>query len=363
MAHKLAILGPVPPPYGGIAVHVERLIPYLEREGIDFVVYNTGGPTQAPGTIESVAKRKKWWFFRYLLTAREPVVYMLNVKWQALLGTWALSRLRGKKVVLSLQGDDLRVILDSGSLLVRNMLLRTFHAATHVVVASQHLYDHLMSLGDFAGKTTIIPAFIPPSRCDGAEASDEIKEFCSSHSPVILATGASVPRSNGIDLYGIDMTLELADRLRSEYPKVGVLWSLLEFTSNDPALSDEFRARVKQRGLEKHWLFSRPLDVFYPVYELVDILVRPTLSDGDSLSVREALHFGVPTVASDAAPRPEGTIVFPNRDQDAYEHAVTRTLENLPEERRCLQGHSAATAVDKEVMLLREIVSAATRES
>ena len=98
---------------------------------------------------------------------------------------------------------------------------------------------------------------------------------------------------------------------------------------------------------------------FYPVYGLVDVLVRPTLSDGDAMSVREALHYGIPTVASDAVPRPDGVVVFCSRDQDDFEGAVRQTLERLDVERERLKHRPSDTAVDKEVALLREAVSQA----
>ena len=63
---------------------------------------------------------------------------------------------------------------------------------------------------------------------------------------------------------------------------------------------------------------------FYPVLKSGNIFVRPTNTDGDSVSLREALHYGMPTVASDAVPRPEGTILFRNRDLQSMVSAIRR---------------------------------------
>ena len=41
-----------------------------------------------------------------------------------------------------------------------------------------------------------------------------------------------------------------------------------------------------------------------------DVFLRPTLEDGDSISVREALSLGVPVVASRVGTRPAGAILF-----------------------------------------------------
>jgi glycosyltransferase involved in cell wall biosynthesis len=45
-----------------------------------------------------------------------------------------------------------------------------------------------------------------------------------------------------------------------------------------------------------------------------DIFVRPTYSDADAVSVREALALGTPVVASDVVRRPEGTLCFKTGD-------------------------------------------------
>jgi glycosyltransferase involved in cell wall biosynthesis len=41
-----------------------------------------------------------------------------------------------------------------------------------------------------------------------------------------------------------------------------------------------------------------------------DVFIRPTLEDGDSISVREALELKVPVVASRVGTRPPGAILF-----------------------------------------------------
>jgi glycosyltransferase involved in cell wall biosynthesis len=58
------------------------------------------------------------------------------------------------------------------------------------------------------------------------------------------------------------------------------------------------------------------------------VFVRPTLRDGDSISVREAKALGLPVVASNVGTRPEGTLLFEAGDVDGLvqriENAVHR---------------------------------------
>lgn len=58
------------------------------------------------------------------------------------------------------------------------------------------------------------------------------------------------------------------------------------------------------------------------------LFLRTTRYDGDAISVREALHYGVPAVVSDNGMRPAGTILFPPGDVAACAAAVLSVLES-----------------------------------
>ena len=47
-----------------------------------------------------------------------------------------------------------------------------------------------------------------------------------------------------------------------------------------------------------------------PIFKYARVYVRPTKTDGDSLSVREALAMGCAVVTSDKAKRPSGALVY-----------------------------------------------------
>jgi hypothetical protein len=59
-----------------------------------------------------------------------------------------------------------------------------------------------------------------------------------------------------------------------------------------------------------------------------NIFVRPTNTDGDAVSLREALYFKIPSVVSDAVSRPEGSVLFRNRDVNDFTLKVRDALDN-----------------------------------
>jgi glycosyltransferase involved in cell wall biosynthesis len=58
------------------------------------------------------------------------------------------------------------------------------------------------------------------------------------------------------------------------------------------------------------------------------VFVRPTRIEGDALSVREALHVGVPVVASDVVRRPAGASTFASDDTADLRRALVEILDN-----------------------------------
>mgnify|MGYP001154533439 CR=1 FL=1 len=76
----------------------------------------------------------------------------------------------------------------------------------------------------------------------------------------------------------------------------------------------EIRSRIAARGVESNFLVVTEALPLCPILQRSDLFVRPTNTDGDALSVREALYLRVPALASDVVPRPRGTRLFRTRD-------------------------------------------------
>jgi glycosyltransferase involved in cell wall biosynthesis len=56
------------------------------------------------------------------------------------------------------------------------------------------------------------------------------------------------------------------------------------------------------------------------------LMLRTTLYDGDSISVREALALGLPVIATDNGMRPEGVKLIPTSDPRALLTAASQIL-------------------------------------
>jgi glycosyltransferase involved in cell wall biosynthesis len=86
--------------------------------------------------------------------------------------------------------------------------------------------------------------------------------------------------------------------------------------------------RVREAGLEASVLLLGDVghDSCIGLMSACDVFLRPTLEDGDSISVREALAMGVPVVASNVGARPAGAILFDPGDLEGMLAAIERAL-------------------------------------
>jgi len=128
------------------------------------------------------------------------------------------------------------------------------------------------------------------------------------------------------DLYGIDMMIELMDELIHRKGKsVGL--ALVLSMDESPYLS-EIKSRISTKGLSSH---VKLIDInggidANALWSISSVYLRPTNTDGDSISVREALYVGTTVVASDCVKRPEGCLLFTNRNQSSMNQVVLEAI-------------------------------------
>lgn len=135
----------------------------------------------------------------------------------------------------------------------------------------------------------------------------------------------------GVDLYGIDLCVDLLHRCTEKFPNIGLLFAL-----GDPCAHGDYLGMMQRKlnslGIDRNFHFMTGQKELWPLFKVADLSVRPTVSDGDAISVRESLYFGCPVIASDAAQRPGETIVFKSRDIDDLYEKVVSILESKERE-------------------------------
>jgi glycogen(starch) synthase len=165
----------------------------------------------------------------------------------------------------------------------------------HIIAVNSEIRDVLCSLSVPAARIEILPAFLPGSDAPLALPAD-FESWSRAHRPVISAVMFYRPE------YGFELLVQTTSDLRKNHPLLGCV-----------VMGD---SKFKPEGLPPY-MFAMG-DVTHPsclaVIARSDIFVRPTFSDGDAISVREAIELGTPVVASDVVSRPAGTVCFKTGD-------------------------------------------------
>ena len=110
--------------------------------------------------------------------------------------------------------------------------------------------------------------------------------------------------------YGIALALQALARIRQDYSKAGLI-----FFGVGPEVAETLPDLAPVRA---HVLLAGVLspNVARGVMSVLNVFLRPTYFDGDSVSVREALALGIPVVASATGMRPASVVTFQVGDCD-----------------------------------------------
>ena len=118
----------------------------------------------------------------------------------------------------------------------------------------------------------------------------------------------------------------------------------------------KLQQQIKQKKIENNILFiTEPLPEVYPIWMKSDVFVRSTCTDGDALSIREAMYFKVPVVTSDAVPRPEGVVLFKNRDVQVFIEKTKKVLNNYEEYKNRANKLNSGNGFDKILEIYNEL--------
>lgn len=313
---NIALIGPWPRPWGGISVHISRLSSRLRGEGFEVSVYDDTGAHSGEG----ISPLRDRWVNRFALTAREKLIHYHSHSWGIRMRL-SLMTLRGKRVVFSVHSmrnppeASARRRPEFGHMLV----------GAHFIAVNEDIAGSLSEMG--AKSIRVISPYISP--LEWSEPNSDVRAFAEAHSPTLAANAFSFKTWGQADLYGLFSALEATALLKKDFPKTGLIVYLSQI--GEEGLFGFFGDRIKELGLEHDVLIRlNSEEPFHTCLSLAHVFLRPTFTDGFSVSVAEALEKGVPVVASDAVPRPGSVILFKAGDPADMAMAIKKALSSKP---------------------------------
>ncbi len=323
-------VGPFPGPLGGVAVYLKRLKECLDAAGLANQVWDIGAGSSSQAGPEVIPVDLRWVPWRLLLHGEVRLVhYHLHTRRSQLyIGRCNAALLRGRRKLLTIHGPASR--LCGAAAVPDRALLRALNSFDAVICVRAGDRAYLQDRGVTAAIREI-PAFIAPRRT-GPEPPlpAGVGPFLARHGFIITANGSALRFHDRADLYGLDLCIELTARLRAAYPerRVGFIFGLAEV--RDGAYLRRMEERIALERIEADFLLLHGAGEFYPVIQSGHLFIRPSNTDGYSVSLAEAIFLKVPAIASDAAERPPGTLLFHSRDGADLFHQVERVLRDYP---------------------------------
>jgi len=320
----ILLVGSYPPPVGGVSVHVQRLADRAVSEGLSVAVaspYPIQGNVAVAGYTVFGGYGSGLW--RYLACCRAIRIVRARVVHFHASGLTRLVPIALLRALVPLRARTILTI-HSGSwpsaehgLGVRRRLETWLLSQFSTVIAVNAI--QVLRLREMLGATSevlLIPAFIRAEKGRLRTDTETITAGARlAKRAVILLSGFGTPLYRYEDLFA-------ALRVSGAVEDVEVILALYNTVDRD------YLSRLGEAGQGIRWHMVRDLapSQFLALLEEVDLYVRSAGRDGDSVAVREAQAAGIPVVASDVAPRPVGTLVYPFGDVDAFATILSRAL-------------------------------------
>lgn len=327
---RLVLVGPTPPPWGGVSVHIKRVSAHMDDAGIPHRILSTTAMEES-GSIIPLQVLKVFSFLRHLraLGGRTVVVHSSELHG---LFVAVLCSFFGARVAQHFHNGR-ALTFASRSWLRRGLVRLLLGRLDRAYAVNSVIAETLRSIRPTL-KAVELHAFVPPSKAELSQASVALD----------LPRGAFAIGWCGIvageraDIYGFDFFLGVLDVLRHKgWPVVGVVGA------SDRTSLDRLRPSTQDSvsRLRHALVFVPELDPYVAYMAALSVFVRPTTTDGDALSIREAISLGVPVVASSVVFRPNGCRVFPLGDRELCANLVIEALSSSrsdSKQRVCLEA-------------------------
>jgi glycosyltransferase involved in cell wall biosynthesis len=342
----ILILGPVPPPFGGIAVHVSRLVPLLEKAGLRVGVLNHFRSTEMLFVLGAL-KRNPLNYYRLPKKFPARLVHYHHSRWSTLMAVAVGKSHSGARYVLTIHSGELRDRLNSRVPLIRRATrwaLRRFDA---IIVVNSSIRAVLRDHVD-GRHIEVLPAFLAAVD-EHSNYEPSIESFFTGGCTLVVPAYRISFLSDRRDAYGLDIAVKAFVILAQERPELRLAFFIAEPPSRGKA---RHYFSALERQLQQAGLIDRVLVAFglplIPAFRHDVIVVRPTRTEGDAVSVREALQADVPVVASDTIDRPQGVVMFSGDDVADLCAALRQILErpSAESERNRINVNEAETAAD-----------------
>ncbi len=283
---KLGLVGPLPPPFGGMANQTNQLASLLKEEGVDVAILQTNAPYTCRFIENISGVRAVFRLLPYIWQLWKSVKkfdclhVMANSGWSwqlyAAPAVW-IGWLKNVPVIVNYRGGEAEKYFQASI----KWIAPTLKKVSVVVVPSGFLKN---VFNNFGFSAEVIPNIVDFQRFS-FKGSTRLKN---SEAPRLVIA------RNLEKIYGIDMAIKAVGILKPSFPAI----KLIIAGSGD--WHAELLEMVAEQGLAENIEFTGKLNPqqIVDLYANADIMLNPTTVDNMPNSVLEAMAIGMPVVTT-----------------------------------------------------------------
>jgi glycosyltransferase involved in cell wall biosynthesis len=342
-------IGPFPPPHGGVQSNLVAIRQFLRTQDIFCGVINLTRFRRSDAD-DVYYPRSAIQVVALLLRLRYDIIHIHfggNITSRLLALWFVCSLIPGKKTVLTFHSGGYPSSKEGRTARPGTLRGFIFRRLDRIISVNEEMVAMFQSFGVPSDRIRLIAphALVQPPPAQGRP---DIADFFRLHSPVLATVGGLEPE------YDIPLQVEVLGDLLPRFPRLGLI------IIGAGSLEREIRDLIGSKPYSSHLLLCGDVNHAETLRVIQDCsaLLRTTFYDGDSIAIREALHFGTPVVATENGMRPAGVHLIAVSDRDACRRTVEQILDGSGSPSPQIQNEMNDNNLLAVLQLYRELVPA-----
>ena len=301
---SINIIGKVPPPIGGVAIHTLRLYQWLKKEkDIDVKLTALNKNNLDDKNIQYSGNYVIWIIKKLIFGFEEDIIHYQGSNYYGLLALSIIKKIHPNfKLVWTIHGEYFIDRMKN-----KKLFLFTIKVIDKIITVNENIKNQLIELECIKNNIQVISPFLMPENYN--KNYNKILDKYKQDNEIILLFNAYKLKFNdeNKEIYGLNTLIEAFQYIDINTKLIILIPSInnkerVYYNSLLEELSIEYRERIV--------LISDINIDGWKYINSADIFIRPTITDGDALSVKESIYMEKITVVSDCTIRPDNVILF-----------------------------------------------------
>jgi glycogen synthase len=320
---RALLLGPFPPPHGGVQTNLVAIRSFLRQRGMHCSVINITRHRN-PDADDVYYPKGAVQLIGLLSRLRYDVLHlhiggMLSSR--LLLLALACTLRPRVKSVMTFHSGGFPSTPEGQAMGPASIAGLVFRRFSGLIGVNEEIMGFFRKLGVRSNRARLISPYAFLADHESSESVPQpLASFFATHDPVLLSVGLLESE------YELPLQIDALPQIRRKYPNAGLMMI------GSGSLEADLRSRIQTSLCADHLLLTGdvPHSATMQTVSRARLMLRTTLYDGDALSVREALQLGTPVIATDNGMRPPGVTLIPKSDLPAMLRAIDQQLSQSP---------------------------------